>query len=652
MRRQTKVKAAAAIVLAASMGCSTVLATVMTAMIGRNELAYTDRAEEGQPWEVSVGIAMGAFRGIFVNFLWIRANSLKEAGKYYEAIELASAITRLQPRFPRVWVFHGWNLAYNVSVATQTREERWQWVNAGIRLLREQGIPANPNDMLLHKELGWFFLHKIGGYTDDANPYYKRQLAAEWTINLGTPPPAPPGERDREAAIERYVEWLEPITNSPATLDGVIERNPQVETLVNRLGAIPMPISRELLFRREAILAFNNRAEISQIVERMGPRSQALKTLMEDASLAEAWGDLLAYIRKRVLIDEYNMEPERMIRYTRYYGPLDWRHHAAHSLYWSARGVEMGEARVTERNKRDFDFINTDRIVIQSVQDLFRSGNMYFDFAGTFTPGEPFMQMVPNPYFVDTYGKIVKSRDMENRSWADIAGDRGYRPYIGGYENFLKDAVSFFYARGDIAEAQKWYTELGTMPEQNVHYKGRPEEFSIPLAEFVNKELTDRLSSPYIMQQQVAGALHNAYVAGLLQGDLDLFRAQIEYAKRVHRFFFEEQYRTTNVDRGTARMEQMDSDFRMIAGVFFVQLMQSLGLEDAETVYDRAPNDLRQFAYDALRDTYKEFLDKRAAGGVGRTFDQVFPEPRDMQAFRGFIERQAPQQPNATIEAR
>ena len=31
-----------------------------------------------------------------------------------------------------------------------------------------EGIPANPNDMVLHKELAWIFLHKIGGYTDDA----------------------------------------------------------------------------------------------------------------------------------------------------------------------------------------------------------------------------------------------------------------------------------------------------------------------------------------------------------------------------------------------------------------------------------------------------------------------------------------------------
>ena len=33
------------------------------------------------------------FRGVFVNWLWMRANELKEAGRYHESVELASAIT-------------------------------------------------------------------------------------------------------------------------------------------------------------------------------------------------------------------------------------------------------------------------------------------------------------------------------------------------------------------------------------------------------------------------------------------------------------------------------------------------------------------------------------------------------------------------------
>src|SRR5207253_542677 len=93
-----------------------------------SDLKPATRLVEGQPPQVAVGIAMGAFRGLFVNILWIRANQLKEDGRYHESMDLARAITQLQPRFPQVWVFHAWNMAYNISVATQTPDERWRWV--------------------------------------------------------------------------------------------------------------------------------------------------------------------------------------------------------------------------------------------------------------------------------------------------------------------------------------------------------------------------------------------------------------------------------------------------------------------------------------------------------------------------------------------
>jgi hypothetical protein len=168
MKRDSIIQIVAACILLAALGTSVTLAVSLTASTGRHRLSYTDTAEEGQPPQVSLGIAMGAFRGLFVNMLWIRANNLKEDGRFYESMDLARVITKLQPRYPQVWVFHAWNMGYNISVQTHTQAERWQWVQAGINLLRDQGLPANPNDLLIHKELGWMFLHKIGGYMDEA----------------------------------------------------------------------------------------------------------------------------------------------------------------------------------------------------------------------------------------------------------------------------------------------------------------------------------------------------------------------------------------------------------------------------------------------------------------------------------------------------
>ena len=152
------------------------------------KLRYTNVSVEGAPPIVAIGAAVGALRGLVVDYLWIRLQQMRELSQFYDARRLADLITKLQPRFGEVWAFHGHNLAYNLSVMTSTPEERWRLVNEGIDLVRNKGIRYNPNDLILYKELGWWFAHKIDGLSDDAHLYYKRELAKEWHLLLGEPP--------------------------------------------------------------------------------------------------------------------------------------------------------------------------------------------------------------------------------------------------------------------------------------------------------------------------------------------------------------------------------------------------------------------------------------------------------------------------------
>lgn len=122
-------------------------------------------------------VALGGFRGIIANILWIRAAELQENGKYFEMVQLADWITKLQPHFSQVWVNQAWNMAYNISVKFPNPEDRWHWVQRGIELLRDQGMVYNPNEILMYRELGWFFQHKMGAYLDDAHMTYKREWA-------------------------------------------------------------------------------------------------------------------------------------------------------------------------------------------------------------------------------------------------------------------------------------------------------------------------------------------------------------------------------------------------------------------------------------------------------------------------------------------
>lgn len=122
-------------------------------------------------------VALGGFRGLIANALWIRTAELQEDGKYFEAVQLADWITKLQPHFTTVWINQAWNMAYNISVKFPNPEDRWLWVQRGIELLRDEGMRYNPHEALMYRELGWFFQHKMGAYLDDAHLTYKGRWA-------------------------------------------------------------------------------------------------------------------------------------------------------------------------------------------------------------------------------------------------------------------------------------------------------------------------------------------------------------------------------------------------------------------------------------------------------------------------------------------
>ncbi|MGD8450353.1 MAG: hypothetical protein PVJ57_00915 [Phycisphaerae bacterium] len=179
---------------------------------GRQALNMYGSADvlENAPPEYAFAIqAFGAFRSIIVNIAFIRAETYKEEGRYYDAMQLASWICRLQPHFPSVWEFQAWNMAWNISVTTYTAEERWNWVYNGVRLLRDAGIEANPRSVNLYKQLAWIFNNKMGENMDDFHWEYKRNWA--WRMHLVLGP--------RPSSLGAYTpeEKFEPVTFDVAT---------------------------------------------------------------------------------------------------------------------------------------------------------------------------------------------------------------------------------------------------------------------------------------------------------------------------------------------------------------------------------------------------------------------------------------------------
>ena len=149
--------------------------------LDRDSLGLTriEPLENAPPVLAFTTVALGGFRGLISNILWIRASDLQENDKYFEMAQLADWITKLEPHFVQVWLVQSWNMAYNISVKFKDFSDRWRWVKGGIELLRDNGLRYNPNETLIYRELAWFFQHKMGANMDDANMYYKQEWANE-----------------------------------------------------------------------------------------------------------------------------------------------------------------------------------------------------------------------------------------------------------------------------------------------------------------------------------------------------------------------------------------------------------------------------------------------------------------------------------------
>ena len=363
------VQVVAAVVLVAALVTAGVLAGAVRRDRQRLNLAVSLADTQGMPPHVALATAaLGTFRGIAVDGLWMRATALQDQGQYYEAQTLSQWITTLQPRFPRVWAFQAWNLAYNISAATRVPEERWGWVCRGMELLRTRGIPLNPQDHDLPMELGWMYFHKIGGKSDREHWFYKARLARDFRELLGdiTGGVTTAAAIDRFAVIAAAAESLEGLRSNPDVRDAlaVIEEHGAAadESLVRMLGRVRLygnSIDARIRFGRG-------------LPE--GTNRPLLEVLEQDERLRRAvLEQIVPHLQKRVLRDRYRMDPAVMLELMRSYGPLDWAHPHAHGIYWSERGIAV--ARASGRRK-DINELNLVRTRLGNLQHLLRSGRI------------------------------------------------------------------------------------------------------------------------------------------------------------------------------------------------------------------------------------------------------------------------------------
>ena len=468
-------------------------------------------------------IALFTFRSLAIDYLWIRADNLKQEGQYFDALHLARLICQLQPNLSKVWDFQAWNMAYNISVSLPSCPERWHWVRAGFELLRDEGLVANPRNRSIYYSLAWIFQHKIAGVSDDCHRYYKLQMALEMTPLLGEGN----GANEELSALAGAAENLEQLLADAevlALLDAIEQAEPKFSDYKGVLAGL---------------LEFKTKNS-------PGKFSPQLHQLIADSDGSDAWRRLDLFVRADRLRRHWKLDPKLMIELNEKYGPadyenegvrgnLDWRLPCAHAIYWAKRGLEF------DKGLLDFAYLSLQRTIYHSLQDLFHNGNMQVYAVSLPSspvadqPGREIMEPGERPVELSLYTgqdlrmfPVAYSATLELITAYAAAGEPVSDGVITGSVNMLRNGVTELYLTGHRRLADKYYAELAGRQSANPLYK-------VPLPEFVRNKVKEDVSELTIKSAGgfVNSLLRDSFRRYAMRDD-EMAVLREEYAKQIH----------------------------------------------------------------------------------------------------------------------
>lgn len=577
-------------------------------------------------------VEMIPFRAFLVNYLWIRTDKLKEEGKFYDAYQQAEIICRLQRHFPGVWSFHSWNMAWNISVATHTPEERWRWVYNGIKLLRDRGIPLNPRSIVLYKDLGWIYLFKVGGYLDDMHWVYKRQWAMRMQDLLGSPP---------QGATQEVIDAFAPLAdesllNKDPQHQGLeviqqeklaeLLKDPKVRAYADELAAVGLKIDPDFL---AAYNLWSLDAAVSDVrIRSPQPRNEldhAVYRLINDPKFAAPRARVLALLRAQILWNVYRMDPAFMLEVMNEYGPLDWRLPQPTGLYW----LLLGRKVCGEESLDDTDVLNTQRNAFNCLKELTWRGRLTMidarvragrEDAISLEPVRVESQMeLPNIRLYQLadlrYVEPVHQAYLKNiaRQIKDSKTRFKVNQFRDGHINYLAGAIKGLYASHRRKEAQEYYDYI----RQNYEPPG-PTWLYPDVGEFVLNELRqDDQPIRDLAESQVGLAMMTAYVA-LAKDERAIAGESLDYVRKAYRAYQQGRDERT-------RLAPLQA-FSVSVAVRLMLNPRGLGynlpLTDRAELYRELDDGTRLLVYPRVRSYLKQACDME-----GLDFDKTFPVP-------------------------
>ena len=487
--------------------------------------------EETNPDAMLFRVAPGGLRAVGVHILWIRSNTLKEEGRFYDAMQLADMICKLQPRFPSVWSFHAWNMAWNISVACQTPEERWRWVYRGVELLRDGGIPKNPRAISLYKDLSWIFFSKMGGTTDEMHMVYKRRWAAEMQNLLGAPPYGTTREAIdafrpiAEAPLDKDPRWQGRDAIQPAQREKLLS-DPAVAAYAALLAGEGIGVDESLLAVWSRWSLDDGAAMVRVLPPRpAGDREEALSRVINSPDHKPARDRMLAFVRAQLLWNRYRMDPAWMLGLMEQYNvPLDWRSVWAHGLYWATYGIHVCQS----ESLAGMHAANNDRNVLNCLKDMTFWGKMVYT-TNPQNPEWPDLALLPDTrYVMACHKEHIRLGEIISKSRGDEFDEQLFR---SGHVNYLVTVIQMLYAQQRTADAQELFDWLRDT------YKLKTNEWALPLEEFVFHKLNSE-GRPIrrVADSQIASAMVTAYT-NAAAGRMREFRQAMGYAGRVYQVY-------------------------------------------------------------------------------------------------------------------
>ena len=604
---------------------------------------------ERYPELALLSVMPGGLRAPIVNYLWISASNHAQKGEYHDAGQLASLICHLMPRFPGVWVFQSWNLAWNVSVSTHTDQERWHWVSEGMRLLRDEGIPLNPNALELYQQLGWIFSSKMGDNVDEKHRVYKQRWAAEMQRLLGAPPTGQTAEAIAafrpiaEAPLDKNLAPDDRGRIQPGPLKALLA-DPAVKAYADLMGAHevriagqthPVKIDQTLL---EAYNRYSLEPGAASVRSFVGPpalrdnREKELFNLINSTQHAPARAKMLAFVRAQVLWNVYKMDPQWMLgMMEQYNAPLDWRLVWPHGLYWVTYGIHVCKS----ISLGTVTALNTDRIVLNCLRMLTWNGRLTY-IENPQKPESPMILMMPDWRYIEpTHKEHIRFGQAVQAYKSDLIAGNVFRD---GHINYLVDAIGILVTLGRVQEADEWLNWI----RQN--YKVSGGRWDIPSSVDFIRETYNSEGSPSaaVAAGQFSAAMQSG-VHRFITGDVRGYRESMAYAKFVHWAY--------NKD-APARIQLPPPD-EYAASILVGILVEpgswgyDIPLDDRSRLYKAAADlltrkrDGTEFSIQAMVYNWIAEPLREQCKAANLPFDTAFPKPPDLDAYRAWLKRQS-----------